>query len=254
MERIASLRWTILTGIIALLIGVLLATQIGGSSTSISSEPTQQPAPTEIPVSETVAPSETAMPTQIPTQTPVPTPTQIVVDKQSVIEKVNSDFKLVSAEAVVSVDVKFSDEKNMILTQGKYTVIAGIDLKDVTKENVTVTSDGSSNTVTITLPQTVFIGDPAVVPDSSKVSDKIPLTWGESISQFFLGKNLTIPESNAISAVQQTEALRRACEFGLLEFAADHARYELRHFLFNNDPLNKYNNYVIVTSAGTCEK
>jgi hypothetical protein len=254
MERIASLRWTIVTGVVALLIGLVLATQFAGTATTTSVEPTDVPVPTELAATETIAPSITPEPTQPPTQTAVPTPTQIVIDKQSVIEKVKSDLKLVSAEAVVSVDVKFSDEKNMILTKGKYTVTAGIELKDVTKENVTVTSDGTSNIVTITLPQTTFIGDPAEVPGTAIVSDKIALTWAEGLGQFFFGKVLTIPETNAINTVQQAEALRRACEFGLLEFAADHARYELRHFLFNNDPLNKYNNYVVLTSAGTCQK
>lgn len=260
MQNIRTHLWTIISAVVALAIGVLISPQLGLSPKTIATVPTTTLMPTDMPptLTETVVPtsepSATSAPTLIPTQTAIPTPTLIAVDKKAVIEQVKSDLELVTASAIVKVDINFSDGNSMLVSEGKYTVKAGIDLKEVNENNVTVERDGQDVTITINLPPTKFIGDPAEVPGTSIVSDKMPLSWGASWDQFWNGKQLTIPEHNGINQQQQDEAKRRACEFGLLGFAADHARYELRRFLMTNDPLNKYKNYVILTSEGSCKK
>ncbi len=269
----SGLVWIVLTGIIGILIGAILSSQIGNDTQDVAIAPTETvvptevpateiPAtatavptvpPTEVPATETAIPTNTASPSPVPTQTTIPTPTMIAIDKKAIISKVQSSFELVSAKAVVQVDINYTDRNYILVTKSKYTVLAGIDLNDITEKNIIVTRNGEYNTVTITLPPTKFIGNPAEVPNSTLIQDKIALTWSERWEQYWGNKSLEIPVANKINSEHQAEALKRACEFGLLEFAADHARAELRSFLFDSDPLNKYNDYIIKAPVGTCE-
>jgi hypothetical protein len=250
MEHIGSLRWTFISVILALLVGIVFSSQIREPVQSLIMGPTTVPYPTFAPWTATVEPTATTTHTPLPTLTA----THVGVDKESVVLRVKKALKLVTAESVISVDVRFSDKKSMILTEGKYTVIAGIDLEELTANDIEVVPYGNENSVMITLPPTKFLYDPAEVKGTSKVLEIIALSWDQGLSDYFFGKNLEIPERNEINSAQQDQALRRACESGLLEFAADHARYELRKFLELTDSKQNLNNYVIVTSAGTCEK
>lgn len=268
-SKLSGIVLMLLTGIVGIVIGAVLTSQMRSNDEAAVIEPTEIGMPTDVPVTETVLPTEipatetarstaTAMststpsPSPVPTQTAIPTPTRIPIDVNSVVEKVKSSAELTSAKALIHVEIRYSDGKNLLITEGKYTVRAGIDLKDITKQNVIVTKNGDFNDVTINLPPTKFLDEPAPKPGSEIISDKVALTLPEQWKQFLLGKTLSIPEIEKMGPDRQKEALRRACEFGLLEFAADHLRYELRQFLNDSDPLNRYNNYIIVSSAGAC--
>lgn len=258
----SGLVWIVLTGIIGILIGAILSSQLGNVTQDVAVAPTETVLPTDIPATETVIPTDipatataevtnTASPSPIPTQTASPTPTPIIISKESVVERTQKNSELVTIKAIVSTDINFGETKNILQTKYKFTVSAGIDLDDFSEKNITITTDGTYNTVTITLPPTKFIGDPSPVVDSYKVIP-IPVTWDEKFVRL-VGLTFSNPDINQIIQDHQKEALRRACEFGLLEFAADHARVKLRSFLFDNDPLNKYNDYIIKAPVGTCE-
>lgn len=254
--------WSIVT--------VLLVVVIGGIFTGrddihiwrllMVPSPTASAVPTEVPATATIAATET--PSTIPTQTPyptyttvptytsIPTPTMRVIAKEAVVTSIHSVDKRIFVESKIQVNINFELDDYIHFTTGTYMVQAGILTGTISLKDISTQNTASGNTITISGIETHFIGEPNPTADTPHEEDPISknaiLQWGQSI----FGKQfLKLNNSSEVIGAQRTLALQRACEYGILDFAADNARNVLRGELLNN-PGFKYAEINIIAKPG----
>ncbi|SOC15365.1 uncharacterized protein DUF4230 [Ureibacillus xyleni] len=130
------------------------------------------------------------------------------------------DHKLFGKD--ISVDF-LPGTKREILLIVPATVIAGVDLKGLTSDDIKVSED--ERELEIVLPRATFIQDPAIQMDSIKTFSDKGLLSGEV--QWDEGFDLT--------AVAQDEIKEEAKEMGLLKTAEESAEKVLKGFFSNLD-------------------
>ena len=101
------------------------------------------------------------------------------------------------------------------------TVIAGVDLKEITSDDIKVNEDQKE--LEIVLPRATLIHDPAIQMDQVKTFSDEGLFRGEA----------TWDEGFDLAAVAQKEIKDKAIEIGLLESAEKSAEKVLKGFFSN---------------------
>lgn len=223
---------------------IVLADQT--TPTAVAAQPTQILTPTQ-------TATLTATPTLVPTKTPTPTATPYVVTQDAIMRSMRNEWQLTTQSMIVESHWNIDTSANRsridkwfngtlaIEALATYEVRAGINLQEAR----IVVAPG--NKITITLPA------PTIETVTEDIGQR-SITARKSGVIYTLSPDdqLEVTLTKQISADTALTARTKACQRGILTRAAQHAAYVVRDLVSSINPLIRYQDITVVTTAGVC--
>jgi hypothetical protein len=258
LQFIGSLMRTVALG--AVIVGgyiILSVTSWGAGMPRIVLAGQTTPTVVAVQPTQTLTPSATATMTAtatlVPTMTPTPTATPYVVTQDAVMRSMRNEWQLTTQSMIVeshwNIDTstdrsnfdKFVNGTLTIEALATYEVRAGIDLQNVR----IVVSPG--NAITVTLPA------PTIVTVAEDIGQRyINARKGGLVYTLSPNDQLEVSLTKQISIDTAQTARTKACQRGILTHAAQHASYVVRDLVSSINPLIRYQDITVVTTAGVC--
>jgi hypothetical protein len=267
MSTLKTYIWSIATIFLVVVIGLVFTGRddIHIWRLSMVPTPTATAVPTEVPATATIVPTET--PSTIPTQTPyptltpvptytaIPTPTMRIIAKEAVVTSIHSVNKRIFVESIIQVNINFDIDEYIHYTTGSYKVQAGIITGTISPSNITVMNTAQGNIITISGIKTHFIGEPNPMEDTPHEGEPISKSYWKQLGQGIFGMQfLELNDSAQILTAHRNLAIQRACEYGILDYAADNARNVLRGELQNTPGFKFAEINIIVNPGNDCDE
>ena len=223
---------------------IVLADQT--TPTAYAGQPTQTITPTQ-------TATLTATPTLVPTITPTPTATPYVVTQDAIMRSMRNEWQLTTQSMIVeshwnidtsanrsSIDKWFNGTLT-IEALATYEIRAGINLQEAR----IVVAPG--NKITITLPA------PTIETVTEDIDQRyISARKSGVIYTLSPDDQLEVTLTKQISTDTAQTARTKACQRGILNRAAQHAAYVVRDLVSSINPLIRYQDITVVTTAGVC--
>ena len=212
---------------------------------------------TPLPVTSTPIPTATqtatATSTQVPTMTQPPTATPYVVTQDAIVRSMRNEWQLTTQSMIVDSQWNMDTSKDrsafdkwlkgtlMVEASATYEVRAGINLQNVR----IVVAPG--NKITITLPASTI---DSVAED---VAQRLIKPSKNGISYVLSSDDeLDVAITKQIGSDTAKTARVKACERGILTQAAKQAVYVVKELVTNINPLIRFQDITVITTAGVC--
>lgn len=244
------------------LLVVLVAVYLWVTTTSWGSSLPQitlagQATATPLPVTSTPIPTATqtatATATQVPTMTPPPTATPYVVTQDAIVRSMRNEWQLTTQSMIVDSHWQIDTRKDrsawdkwlkgtlQVEAIATYEIRAGIDLQNV---KIAI---APGNRITITLPA-------PTIDSVAEDNGKLYINSKKDGVQYIFGtdKELDVALTKQIGIDTALTARSKACQRGILMRASQQAIYIVRDLVSNINPLIRYQDITVITTAGVC--